>query len=169
MHIPGASHLWASVSPESPGIPHSWFLGQLTPSELGPVLLWYMAMVPETERSFQCQILVKEEDSGVRQDFSSPGLLEHEYRLAPTWHWQPRPHSCCMNAARKHTACHMFIPWLLQFHHVPCDSPSICSHSLNSFSSLPRCINITPLEHVVNLPSQYISLLACISTSAASS
>ena len=52
MHIPGASHLWASVSPESPGIPHSWFLGQLTPSELGPVLLWYMAMVPETREVF---------------------------------------------------------------------------------------------------------------------
>lgn len=99
MHIPGASHLWASESPESPGIPHSWFLGQLTPSELVPVLLWYMAMVPETREVFSMP--TPSEAGGLRckAGFSSPGLLEYEYWLAPTWYWQLRPHSCCMNAA----------------------------------------------------------------------
>lgn len=59
-----ASHPWASGTPESPGIPHSLFPGQLTPSELGPVLLRYMAMVPETRGVFS--IPASSEGEGLR-------------------------------------------------------------------------------------------------------
>lgn len=104
------------------------------------------------EGSFQFQLPLKGKDSGVRQDYNSPGLLEPECWLAPTWRWQRDliPAAWMVNPttygllyvyslASSVPPRDMWLPWHKQ-------SPS-------EFIFLPQCISVAPLEHAVNPPS----------------
>ncbi|KAF3828232.1 hypothetical protein GH733_004021 [Mirounga leonina] len=61
----------------------------------------------------------REEDSGVRQDGSSPGVLEPEGWQAPTWRWQSDLILAEEWLVQQHTAHNMFNPWPLWFCHMP--------------------------------------------------